>query len=174
MRSLPVLPVALVLVLVLVGCGSSSSKSSHSASSAAASTTASTAASPAQLAQAKFAAAAGLAFGTFNRYIDAPMKEGKLKQPIDRALLATGTEAAQFVLRELRLATAAAKKSPALSGVAPQVAVLSGGFSAALTRLKAGHFNPIEIDTAASAIESIKAASAAAGVRITEAVVPLH
>ena len=171
MRSLPVVLVA--LVLALAGCGSSSSKSSSSSSSAATTAKASTPASPAQVAQAKFAAATGLAFGTFNRYINAPLKEGKLKQPIDKALLAKGTAAAKFVLRELRVATAAAKASPALSGVAPQVAILSGGFSAALARLKAGRFNPIEIDTAGAAIESIKAASAAAGVTITEAVAPV-
>jgi hypothetical protein len=168
MRSLSVVLVA--LVIALAGCGSSSNSSSSSSSSAATTAKAATTASPAQLAQAKFAAAAGLAFGAFNRYIYRPLKEGKIKQPIDRALLAKGTAAAQFVARELRAATAAAKANPALSGVAPQLAVLSGGFAAALARLKAGHFNPIEINTAASAIESIKSAAAAAGVKITEAV----
>lgn len=167
MRSLSVVLVA--LVIALAGCGSSSSSSSSSATTAKASTTA----SPAQLAQAKFAAAAGLAFGAFNRYIYAPLKEGKVKQPIDRALLAKGTAAAQFVARELIKATAAAKASPALSGVAPQLAILNAGFTAALARLKAGHFNPIEINTAASAIESIKSAAAAAGVKVSEAVPPL-
>jgi hypothetical protein len=168
MRSLSVVLVA--LVIALAGCGSSSSSNSSSATTA----KSSTATSPAQLAQAKFTAAAGLAFGAFNHYIYTPLKEGKVKQPIDKALLAKGTAAAQFVARELRKATAAAKASPALSGVAPQLAVLSAGFTAALARLKAGQFNPIEINTAATAIESIKSAAAAAGVKISEAVPPLH
>ena len=169
MRSLSVVLVA--LMVALAGCGSSSTSSSSSAATTA---KASTAASPAQLAQSRFAAAAGLAFGAFNRYIYAPLKEGKVKQPIDKALLARGTAAAQFVAGELRKATAAAKASSALSGVAPQLAVLSAGFTASLARLKAGHFNPIEINTAASAIESIKSAAAAAGVKINEAVPPLR
>jgi hypothetical protein len=170
MRSLSVVLVA--VVIALAGCGSSSKSSSSATTAAKAATTAKAAAplTPAQVAQAKFAAAAGLAFGAFNRYIYAPLKEGKIKQPIDRALLAKGTAAAQFVARELRTATAAAKATPALSAVAPQLAVLSGGFTAALARLKAGHFNPIEINTAASAIESIKSAAAAAGVKIKETV----
>ena len=167
MRTLSVVLVA--LVIALAGCGSSSSSSSSPATTA----KTSAAASPAQLAQSRFAATAGVAFGTFNRYIDTPLKEGKVKQPIDKALLAKGTAAAEFVARELRTATAAAKASPALSAVAPQLAVLSAGFTAALARLKAGHFNPIEINTAASAIESIKSAAAAAGVKISETVPPL-
>jgi hypothetical protein len=169
MRSLSVVLVA--VALALAGCGSSSSSSS-STNPAKAATSAKAAAplTPAQVAQAKFAGAAGIAFGAFNRYIYAPLKEGKLKQPIGRALLAKGTAAALFVARELKAATAAAKAIPALSAVTPQLAVLSAGFTAALARLKAGHFNPIEISTAASAIESIKSAAAAAGVRIKETV----
>jgi hypothetical protein len=174
MRLLSVVPV--VIALAAAGCGSSNnSKTAGTAASAkAAATAASTSAapaSPAKAATARFALHAGLAFGAFHRYVYAPAKAGQLKNLTShKAVVAKGAAAAFLIGHELKLATAAAKASPALSTLYTQLAVLSQGFSAALARLKAGHFNPVEIETAEAAIEGIKRAAAAAGSPVSERV----
>jgi hypothetical protein len=166
--------VLVVIALAAAGCGSSnnSKTAATAAGSKAAATAASTntaPASPAQAATARFALHAGLAFGAFHRYIYAPAKAGQLKNLAShKAVVAKGAAAAFFVGHELKLATAAAKVSPALSKLYPQLVVLSQGFSAALARLKTGHFNPVEIETAEAAIEGIEHAAAAAGSPVTE------
>jgi hypothetical protein len=162
------LSVMLVLgALAAAGCGSSSS--SNSATTKAAATTA--AANPAKLATASFVLHAGVAFGAFHRYIYAPLRAGELKNlRAHKLVVAKATAAAFLVVHELKLATAVARASPALKALDTPLAVLSGGFTAALVRLKAGHFNPLEIETANSAIDSIKGGAAAAGAAITESV----
>jgi len=163
-------PLSVVLViaaLAVAGCGSSSSSSSSSSNAAAAASTA--AAKPTQLATAKFALHAGLAFGAFHRYIYKPLKAGEFKSLLKHKLaVVKATAAAYFVVRELKLAQLDAKASPLLSKLTTQLAVLTGGFATALVRLKSGHFNPVEVETADSAIEGIKSAAQGAGATITE------
>ena len=160
------LPVLLVLIaLAVAGCGSSSS-SETTASSAA---TASTNASPTHLATAKFALHAGLAFGAFHRYIYKPLKAGAFTSLLRHKLaVLKATAAAVFVLHELKLATADAKASPLLNKLTTQLTLHSSGFTAALHKLKAGSFNPLEIETASGAIAGIEHAAGAAGATITE------
>jgi hypothetical protein len=161
------LSVVLVLVaLAAAGCGSSAQTSTTTSTATGASTVA---ASPAQTATAKFVLHAAVAFGAFHRYIYTPLKAGELKSLAGhRPVVARAAAAAFLVGHELKLATAAAKASPALNALDTQLAVLSDGFAAALVRLKAGHFNPVEIQTAASAIEGIERGAAAAGAPIAE------
>lgn len=164
MRLLPVLLV--LLALAVAGCGSSSS--SDSASTA---TTAkiATVAGPTHLATAKFVLHAGLAFGAFHRYIYKPLRAGDFKSLLHHKLaVLKATAAATFVVHELGLASVDAKASPSLRKLASQLTLLSAGFGAALTKLKSGHFNPLEIETASSVIESIERAAAAGGATITE------
>jgi hypothetical protein len=160
------LSVGLVLVtLVVAGCGSSSTTTKTAA------VTSTAAPTPAQLATAGFVRHAGVAFGAFRRYIYEPLKAGALKDVHARTPAVAKAKAAAFLLvRELKLAAAAAKGNPALKVLDTQLAVLSGGFTAALVRLKAGQFNPLEIETASSAIEAIKSGAAAAGAAIPESV----
>jgi hypothetical protein len=164
MRMLSV--VLVLLTLAVAGCGSSSSTTKSAA------VTASTAAaSPTQLATAGFVRHAGLAFGAFHRYIYQPLKAGELKNVRAHTPAVTKAKTAAFlIVRELKLAAVAAKGNPALKALDTQLAVLSGGFTAALVQLKAGHFDPLEIETASSAIEAIKSGAAAAGATITESV----
>lgn len=168
------LSVVLVLgVLALAGCGSSSNSTSSSGASATAAgtSTGTTATTPAQLATAKFVLHAGLALGAFHRYIYEPLKAGDFKSLLHHKLAVLKASAAGvFAVHELKLAIADAQASPSLSKLVPQLLILSSGFTAALGRLKAGTFKPMEIESALPGIESIKGAASAAGVPVKEAV----
>ncbi len=161
------LPVLLVLIaLAVAGCGSGSS--SETTASTTAAPTASTN-SPAHLAAAKFVLHAGLAFGAFHRYIYKPLKAGAFKGLLRHKLtVLKATAAAVFIVHELKLATADAKASPQLSKLTTQLTLLSAGFGAALRKLKAGNFNPLEIETASGAITGIERAAASSGTAIAE------
>ena len=157
--------VVVVLALALAGCGSSASHSSTKAAgagtpSAAASTTSSAAA---------FRAHAGLAFGTFYRFIYTPYRAGEFRAIVsNRAALARAGAAASFVARQLEQALAAARTSGSLAKLVVPMQVLDEGFHAALAKLKAGRFKMNEIAAANIAIAAIKGSATSAGAPISE------
>ena len=146
--------------LLLAGCGSSSAPSASHPHAAA-----KPAASPASA----FATHAGLAFGTFYRYIYAPYRAGRFSPAAgDRAALSRATLAAKFVADQLEQATVAAHESSALAKLVAPLHVLDEGFRTALVKLRAGHFKMSEIAAANLAISSIKGGAMQAGLPITE------
>ena len=166
-------PTALTIALDLAGCGSSggsgSAKSSTTSPAGAASTVA--AQSPQQHAEVVFATHAGVAFGTFYRFIYAPYTTGAFN-PVhpNLAALAKARRAVAVVARELDMATSATRGAPALVALRAPIATLDDGFKAALVQLKKnGHVKLAEIQAANIAISSIKGSAAGAGLQIPEA-----
>ncbi|MGF7236492.1 MAG: hypothetical protein ACQSGP_16240 [Frankia sp.] len=143
--------VALILVgvLTLVGCGGSSGGSSSS--STASSTTITSAAdcptsATTSLAKTKFALHAGLAFGTFHRYIYKPYQAGKFKKGASGRTLAlvkaAGTAALDY--REIKLASADVKADPTLCRrLAAPLARLTSLFSSSSKSLAKGDTSSI-------------------------------
>lgn len=147
--------------LALAGCGSSSSPHSSQAK-------ASTPANPAQTAQTAFTTHAGLAFGTFERYIYTPFSTGEFRTAAGAAALGRARLAAAYVAAQLDQATRAAEASSALTKLLPPLRTLDEGFHAALVKLRDGHFNMSEIQAAYIAIGAIKGSAQDAGTPISE------
>jgi hypothetical protein len=165
------LTVVLVMgALAFVGCGSSSSSSSSSsAASSGGSTTATTPAKTVHFAKTKFLLHAGLAFGAFHRYIYKPFKAGTFNNPLQHKLaLVKAAAAALFVVHEVKQAAAAAQGSALLMKLFSPLTALAGGVTAAVAGLKSGKIDTSSIESANSAIDSIKSMASSAGASITE------
>jgi hypothetical protein len=168
----------LALTPALAGCGgSSASGSARSSSGSSASTSGAPgsgaagagASSPEQVAAAAFASHAGVAFGTFYRFIYAPYRAGAFNPASPNpAALAKARRAAVVVAHEIDIATRATRVSAALEQLRVPMATLDEGFKVALAKLKAGHFSLAEIQTANIAIGAIKGSASNAGLPIGE------
>jgi hypothetical protein len=150
-RSLPVgraglvaISVALVALLALAGCGSSGGGSGSSlGSSTAVGTSAASCptASTKSLAKTKFALHAGLAFGTFHRYIYRPYQAGKFRKGTSGRTFALVKAAATAALdyREIKLAAQDVQADPTLcKTIAAPLAKLTSVFSSSTKNLAKG------------------------------------
>lgn len=154
------------LTLALAGCGSSATHKSGASTSAAAASSANASAHAASA----FASHAGLAFGTFYRFIYGPYRAGEFRAAAgNRAALARAAAAATYVAAQIEQATAAAHGSAALAKLVAPMKILGAGFRTALVKLKTGHFKMSEIEAANIAISAIKGSSTQAGLPISEA-----
>ena len=174
MRSLAATATVLAIALALAACGSGSKSSTGSGTGAASHNGAPGAASPVALtpehrAALAFSGHAGVAFGTFYRFIYAPYKAGAFNPPRpSRPALAKARSAAVLVARELETATRATRTSAALAKLRTPMMVLDDGFKAALAKLKSGRFKLAEIEAANLAISAIKGSATNAGLSIGE------
>lgn len=163
-RMIPASTLVLGACLALAACGSSSPRTSEGPSAPA-----SPAATRTASATSTFRAHAGLAFGTFYRYIYGPYRAGEFRAvAADRGALSRATLAARFVEQQVAQASAAAETSPALAKLVAPLAVLGAGFRRALVKLRAGSFKMSEIEAANIAISAIKGSATAAGMPIAE------
>jgi hypothetical protein len=159
-RFLPLLVVA--AVLVVAGCGSKTITTTAANGQVSTHTTV-------HFAKTKFLLHAGLAFGTFHRYIYAPLKAGDFSHPLQhKAVVAKAALAGAFVYHEVKLALTDAQGSAILSKVVSPLTALGATLAAVVLALKHGHPNLSGISSANGAISSIKSSSSSAGANITE------
>jgi hypothetical protein len=170
-RTALVLPIVLVCVLV-AGCGSSGGGSAGAAgagSTATASTTDCPTSNTTSFAKSKFVLHAGLAFGTFHRYIYKPYKAGTFSKGADgriSALVKAGLTGL-FDKREIRLAYEDVQANPTLcKAIAAPLRKLADGFSSIGDKIKGG--NTSDIDSVESQISNVTKTSADNGDAITE------
>src|SRR5690348_9824566 len=172
MRSPAATATLLAIALALAACGSGGSKSSTGTGAASRNGTAGAspvALTPEHRAALAFSSHAGVAFGTFYRFIYAPYKAGAFNPPRpSRPALAKARNAAVVVAREIEAATRATRTSAALAKLRTPMMVLDEGFKAALARLKRGRFKLAEIEAANVAISAIKGSATTAGLSIGE------
>lgn len=144
--------IALVAVCLLgsvaAGCGSSSSKSSSTGSGGGG-------ASTVHLAKTKFVLHAGLAFGAFHRYVYKPFRSGAFSGGKKiRTYLKAGL-AGLFAYHEIKKARDAAQGSPLLRKLLQPLTTLQGSLLALGTKLKGGHADPGDIQTANGAATNV-------------------
>jgi hypothetical protein len=157
----PLSVVLVVLAIAAAGCGSSSSSSSSSATTSAS--------GGAVTNTAKFALHAGLAFGAFHHFIYKPLKSGELKNPLSHKLtLVKAVAAGAFTAHEVKLATEAARGTPALAKFVAPLTAVSAGIGGLVAKAKSGHVESSSLDSTNSAVESIKSDAASAGTSIPE------
>jgi hypothetical protein len=155
---------AVALALAAAGCGSSSKSSSTGGAAVSTSTSSSV-----HLAKTKFVLHAGLAFGTFHRWIYKPVKAGALKHPLSHKLaLVKGGLAAAFVIHEVKLALAAAKGDPTLSKLVAPLTALQSKLSSLPSALRSGKANGSDVVSANDSIASLKQQAAGAGQPVSE------
>jgi hypothetical protein len=175
MRSPALTLTVLALAVPLAACGSSGSKVTEGPATTTASAgdaakgTSPVALDPSHTAAAAFTAHAGVAFGTFYRFIYAPYGAGAFNpaRP-DRAALSRARSAAVLVAREIDAATRATRLSATLARLRAPMATLDEGFKIGLAKLRAGRFNLAEIQAANLAIGAIKGSAASSGLTILE------
>jgi hypothetical protein len=158
--------VVCVLALAMTACGSSKSSSSSSAAAttASASTTTTT-----HLAKTKFVLHAGLAFGSFHRWIYKPAKAGDLSHPLEHKFTTVKAAlAAAFVYHELKLALADAQADPTLSHLVAPITDLQNKLHGLAGSVKSGGATPADVAGLDSTVSSIKSQAAAAGQPIAE------
>jgi hypothetical protein len=162
-----VVPLLLVSVLVVAGCGSSKSAGSPSAGSGS---------GQVHLAKTKFVIHAGLAFGSFHRWIYKPFKKGDFSHPFSHKLtIVKAGLAGAFVLHEIRIARADAAHSKLLSRVVLPLLGLYGTVKLIQGALHAHRApNPADVTSANSQVSSAESASKAAGQPITETTSGAH
>jgi hypothetical protein len=173
MKRLLTLVMSLTLVVFLAaGCKSSSTGAAGSGATATAGASVAPTSCPSEatgFAKTKFVAHAALGFGAFHRYIYKPYRAGTFRSGAHGRLLAfiKAALAALFIKREVRLASAAAQKSPALCKhiVAP-LRTVSETVQAAVTKLKSGDTSGV--GTVESAISQVKSQASSRGASITE------
>jgi hypothetical protein len=149
----------LALGLPLAGCGSGGSKAAGG----------SAAGTPDVSGSAAFSAHAGIAFGTFYRFIYTPYKAGAFNpsRP-DRSALARARSAAFVVAREIDAAARAAGVDAGLAQLRAPMVTLDRGFKIGLAKLRAGRLNLAEIEAANIAISAIKGSAANSRLTIAE------
>ena len=178
LRSFSMLALALVaLALVFAGCGSSSGSSSGSGASASASSTdtgaSSTATGTVHFAKTKFVLHVGLAFGAFHRYLYKPLRAGEFSKPLShKAALVKAALATAFIVHELKIANTDAQSSPILTKLVSPLTALHGKVSAMVAGLKAGHYDPAQINSAQSDVASIASQAGGAGAAVKDLPVP--
>jgi hypothetical protein len=159
-----VLALIVALALLDTGCGGSSATQS---SSTTVHRPPATPTSPGQ--RAMFVGHAGLAFGTFHRYVYKPFKAGNLRNSANNKLaFAKAAAATTATADEVVAAKQAAGASTALRKLFAPLAALAPTLGALETNLKHGHPDPADIKEANRAIASIKQIGSAAGVKISE------
>jgi hypothetical protein len=160
-----VLALIAALALLATGCGGSSSATRSS------STTVHrpppTPTSPSE--RATFVGHAGLAFGTFHRYVYKPFKAGNLHNAAhNKVAFAKAAAATAATAHEVVAAKAAAGASTALRKLFAPLAALVPTLSGLATNLKHGHPDPADTKDANRAIASVEQIGSAAGVKISE------
>jgi hypothetical protein len=173
MKRLLTLVMSLTLVAFLAaGCKSSSTGAAGSGATATAGASVVPASCPSEatgFAKTKFVAHAALGFGAFHRYIYKPYRAGTFRSGAHGRLGAfiKAALAALFIKREVRLASVAAQKSPALCKhiVAP-LRTVSETVEAAVSKLKSGDTSGV--GAVQSAISQVKSQASSQGASITE------
>jgi hypothetical protein len=162
-------PFLLVAALVVAGCGSSSSSSSSSAASSGSSGQTTTAAPKVHFAKTKFLIDAGLAFGTFHRWIYKPLKAGDFAHPLQhKATVVKAALAGAFVVNRLGAALTAAQGSPLLSKLVAPITALKTKLDSAVASLKGGSPDLSGLESANGDIGSISSLASQAGATIKE------
>jgi len=170
MRRLALLLSLIALLALLGGCGKSSSSSSSNGSQPAPAS--SQGGHAVRFAKTKFVLHAGLAFGAFHRYIYKPFKAGKLGGGLfsHKLTKVKAALAAAFAYHELRLALDAARGSALLSKVLAPVLALQTKLSSMKSGL--GHGDTSQVQSAATAVQSVGSASSAGGSPIADLPTP--
>lgn len=159
-RLLPLLVVS--AVLVLAGCGNKTTTTTGANGQVTTHTTV-------HFAKTKFLLHAGLAFGTFHRYIYTPLKAGDFSHPLQhKAAVVKAAAAGAFVYHEVKLALTDAQGSAILSKVVSPLTALGATLAGVVASLKSGHPSLSGITSANGAISSIKSAASSSGANITE------
>jgi hypothetical protein len=163
--------VLVALALVFAGCGSSGSSSAGGGGgSSAASTTPS---KKVHFAKTKFVFHAGLAFGAFHRYLYKPLKAGVFSKPLShKAALVKAALATAFIVHELKIAYTDAQSSPILTKLLSPLTALKGKITAMIAGLKAGHYDPAQINSAQSDVASITSQAGNSGASVQDLPVP--
>ena len=158
------------LALALAGCGSSSSSSAAGGGSGGAGSTPTT---HVHFAKTKFVLHAGLALGAFHRYLYKPLKAGEFSHPLShKAALVKAALATAFIIHELKIANTDAQSSPLLKKLLSPLTSLSHKISTMVAGLKAGHYDPAQINSAQSSATSIASQASGAGAAVKDLPVP--
>ncbi len=175
MRRTKIMILAVLLALV-AGCGGGDKERATNAAggstatpTAGASGTCASAGST-RFAKTKFVLHAGLAFGSFHRYIYKPYQAGAFKAgaPGRTKALAKAAAAAAFVGVELRNARKAAAGDPTLCKLVAPLDSLTTLVGTVAPALGAGNFSPSQLLDLNSRIEQFKSNSGSSGAPITE------
>ncbi|HST54990.1 MAG TPA: hypothetical protein VLJ42_03720 [Solirubrobacteraceae bacterium] len=162
--------IALVMLALAftAGCGSTGNSTSVSANGSTVHV------KTVHFAKTRFLLHAGLAFGAFHRYVYKPFKAGSFAHPLQHKLaLVKAGAAALFVVHEVRKARDAAQGSPALLKLFSPLDALAGTLTGVAAGLKSGHLDAPSIESAKSAVDSIKGDAASAGAAVTEHAPPV-
>jgi hypothetical protein len=163
----------LVGALVVAGCGS---KTKTTTTTNSAGQTVTTTVKVVHFAKTKFLLHAGLAFGTFHRWIYKPLKRGDFKDPLHhKGEIVKAGLAAAFVVHEIKLASEAAQGSPALMKLFSPLVALKDKLSGLVTKLKGGKVDSSDVASLQSAntdISSISSMSSGLGAAIKEKAAP--
>ena len=160
--------VLMALALVSAGCGSSSSSSAGGSAAASSTPTAHV-----HFAKTKFVLHVGLAFGAFHRYLYDPLKAGVFSKPLShKAALVKAALATAFIIHELKIAYVDAQSSPILTKLLSPLTALKDKVTAMVSGLKAGHYDPAQINSAQSVTTSIASQAAGAGAAVKDLPVP--
>lgn len=159
------------LALASAGCGSSSSTSGGGGGGSSASS--STPAKTVHFAKTKFVLHAGLAFGAFHRYLYKPLRAGVFSNPLShKAALVKAVLASAFIVHELKIAYTDAQSSPLLTKLVSPLTALKTKATTMIAGLKAGHYDPAQINSAQSDVASITSSAAGAGAQVKDLPVP--
>lgn len=121
-------------------------------------------------ARTRFVARAGVAFGTFHRYVYAPLKAGNLKGAKRRVALAKARAAVVSLSREVSKAKLAAGGSPALRKLFAPLAGLQASAGTLARSLGHGRTDRLDMESVNKAITNIKVLGLSSGVHIVERV----
>ena len=124
-------------------------------------------------AKTKFVLHVGLAFGAFHRYLYKPLRAGVFGKPLShKAALVKAALATAFIVHELKIANTDAQSSPILTKLVSPLTALHDKVSAMVAGLKAGHYDPAQINSAQSDVASIASQAGAAGAQVKDLPVP--
>jgi hypothetical protein len=161
-----------VLLLVLAGCGGSKKNATTAGASGSVNSTSS--ATPAacptkatrKFAKTRFVANAGLAAGSFKRYIYTPYKAGAFKSGADgqKKAIVKAAAAGVFTLDQLRRAKNNVQADPTLcKALITPINALSGAVSGIVSKAKSGSIDPSQLDSASGALDSFRKSATDAG-----------
>jgi hypothetical protein len=167
-----------VLLVALAGCGTSNTATTSGVD-------AKTSSSPMSMGQAadcptvattkfaktRFVADAGLAFGSFHRYIYKPYKAGAFKSgaPGQKKAIVKAAAAAVFTLNRLNAARKLVSEDPTLcKTLKAPLDALSSMISGMVGKLKGGNVDPGQLDSVSSAIDGIKKNASGSGMNIQD------
>lgn len=164
--------IPVLLLVVLAGCGGS--KKNATTTGAKASTAATASATPAacptkatrKFVKTRFVANAGLAAGSFKRYIYTPYKDGKFKSGATgrKKAIVKAAAAGVFTVDQLRRAKNNAEADPTLcKALLGPINALSGAVSGIVAKAKGGNIDPSQLDSASGALDSFRKSATDAG-----------